>query len=200
MEQKVPFKEGGLEKTLTATLKGELTFEKTPEALQAVISKCLQKQAEDRYNTAIDLKREVESYLAGFATEAENAGFIKQLILFYRRNKTVSNIVLLSLSCLIIGSQFFIYQLQKSEEVAKEEAARAEAAKTESEKNLALYISGQKMLKNREKDHAEILKKYTWNLQLELNFGHIAIVNAMLKEDPDNEWAWAQRAYYFLQT
>lgn len=203
MEQKAPFREANLEKTLTATLNGELTFEQTPEALQAVISKCLQKQAEDRYDTAIDLKREVESYLAGFATEAENAGFIKQLILFYRRNKTVSNIVWLSLSCLIIGSQFFIYKLQKSEEVALElknkaekEASRAQVAKNESDKNLALYISGQKKLRSTEEDHAEILKKYSWNLLLELNFGHIVIVNDMLKEDPNNKWAWAQKAYY----
>ena len=203
MEQKAPFREDDLEKTLTATLNGELTFERTPEALKAVILKCLQQDAEYRYRTAVDLKREVESYLAGFATEAENAGFIKQLILLYRRNKTVSNIVLLSLSLLIIGSQFFIYQLQKSEEVAlglkdkaEKEAYRAGQAKNESEKNLELYIRGQKELRSTEEDHAEILKKYSWNLQLELNFGHIVIVNDMLKEDPHNKWAWAQKGYY----
>lgn len=79
-----------------------------PEGLEAVALKAISKEPEDRYQTVDDLKKEVESFLHGFATEAEQAGFSKQLKLLYQRNRFFFNSSSVML-ILIIALSFVFY-------------------------------------------------------------------------------------------
>lgn len=151
-EEKVPFKGKDLEDTLIKTAKGEFTFYKTPMALQAVISKALNVAPDDRYSNVIKLKSEIENYLSGFATEAENAGFLKQFQLFYQRNKLISNVILTAVVSILLICLFFINQLSLREVKAvnaRNEAVEAREsaiqAKEAAEANFRLYREEQAM-------------------------------------------------------
>ena len=77
---------------------------KIPSALQLVCMKALSRRAHERYSTVAELRQEIESYLAGFATRVESAGPLRQLILFIQRHKAVSAATLVALSLLLVLS------------------------------------------------------------------------------------------------
>ena len=62
---------------------------RVPESLSAVAMKALAHKPEDRYQSALQFKSDVDAWLAGFATTAENAGVIKSILLLIKRNKAV---------------------------------------------------------------------------------------------------------------
>lgn len=74
-----------------------------PPALNAVVMKALTHAPDQRYPSVKALRNDIQYYLAGFATSAENAGFLRELKLFYCRNRTICNLSLLFL-CLFISS------------------------------------------------------------------------------------------------
>ena len=83
-----------------------------PEGIEAVAMKAISKEPEDRYQTVDELKLEVEAFLHGFATEAENAGFSKLLKLLYQRNMTFFNSCGFILLTIIILSSVFYQNLE----------------------------------------------------------------------------------------
>ena len=60
---------------------------KIPESLSAVAMKALALRREDRYQTVVELQRDVTAYQNGFATSAEDAGLWRQLGLLMRRHR-----------------------------------------------------------------------------------------------------------------
>ena len=93
--------EGDTEAILAQTISGQLKspIERSPElaipaSLNAVVLKAMQSKIENRYDKVEQLISDVQKYLYGYSTTAENAGFLKELSLFYKRNKTV---------CLVTG-------------------------------------------------------------------------------------------------
>lgn len=109
-----------------------------PEGLEAVCLKALSVNQEDRYSLVNEIKAEVEKWLQGFATSAENAGFAKALLLLFKRHKAVSFLIGLT----IIMSSFlflkiylaekeslaslklYVKEKENSEQMAREEAPR----------------------------------------------------------------------------
>ena len=63
---------------------------RVPESLNAVVLKAMSLQPADRYQSVPELQSEIEAYQTGFATEAENAGVARQLVLLVKRNKAMS--------------------------------------------------------------------------------------------------------------
>lgn len=118
---------------------------KVPAGLEAVAMKAISKEPEDRYQTVDELKNEVESFLHGFATEAEEAGFGKQLKLLYKRNKIFFNMSSLTLALIISLSLVFYSSL---------EAKRKETLSTLNE------------VKKQEKELKDNLKKLSEERQL----------------------------------
>jgi len=110
-----------------------------PQALEAVALKALDK--ENPYNSVIEFRDELTSYLRGYVTQAEDAGFLTVLKLLYKRQKVLCNTILAALLSIFILTAFFIKSLQ--EEKAKETAAKLEAekAKNEAETSLTKYKS-----------------------------------------------------------
>lgn len=96
-----------------------------PEALELIVSKCMNKEAEQRYQTAQALGQDLDRFLSEQKVTARRLGIIYRMRYFARRNKTLSALaVALCLSILGLGA-FGIYtrvvNLQK-ERAAKQQA------------------------------------------------------------------------------
>ena len=139
---KAPFSSSDLKDSLKKTISGSL---KRPselgtvhESLEAVCLKALSVQKEDRYESVLELKNEIDSWLKGFATKAENAGLAKALWLLFKRHKMVFSVLVftLILSTVFLLKNYYtekkayqnlqLYVTEKSEKdaIAKDEAPR----------------------------------------------------------------------------
>ena len=57
-----------------------------PASLEAVCMKAMARKPEGRYASVTELRDEITAYLAGFSTQAEHAGPVRQVALFTARN------------------------------------------------------------------------------------------------------------------
>ena len=69
----------------------------TPVSLAAVAMKALSKEKKDRYASVTELKAEVNRWLNGFATQAEDASLLKSLSFLIKRHSLVFSLVSLFL-------------------------------------------------------------------------------------------------------
>ncbi len=72
---------------------------KVPVSLEAVALKALSLRQEDRYGMVQDLQAEISNYMTGYATEAEDAGVLRRIVLLTQRH---ANIALLSVMSLVV--------------------------------------------------------------------------------------------------
>jgi serine/threonine protein kinase len=85
-----------------------------PESIEAVIQKSMSLNPDDRYQDISELSADINSYLNGFATEAEDVSLYKSLNLLVKRHKTLS----LSLAVIFILTIGFVIRLRFSEQKA----------------------------------------------------------------------------------
>ena len=123
---------------------------KIPNGLEAVAMKAISKEPEDRYQTVDELLHEVESFLHGYATEAEEAGLSKQLNLLYQRNKAFFNTSSFMVCLIILLSVIFYRNLEAKQsetlstldEVKKQESElKDNLKKLRDERQLNIKIS-----------------------------------------------------------
>jgi len=113
--------DGGLNTVITKTLSGDVLSpierfpdKGIPESLNAVVCKAMSRDAEDRYRCVKDLCGEVESFLNGRSTKAENAGLWKETKLLFQRNKQISLVILIAILVLNIGGVIAFYKVNES--------------------------------------------------------------------------------------
>jgi serine/threonine protein kinase len=101
------------EDILNDTLQGNLlspskrcSHKSIPQSLNAVVMKAMNVEQSARYKNVTELKKEVQNYLSGYTTEAEQASFIKEFKLLYKRNRLLCNS--LAISFLLICSVVII--------------------------------------------------------------------------------------------
>ena len=214
LSKQPPFTGNSLEEIKANTLKG--SFKRiensiVPIGLVSICEKALSLSPEDRYESVADLKDEVVKFQRGFATEAEKAGFIKQLMLFYRRNFLVSNIILAAIILTLILTTVFIVKIQSSEEQAQKARMKAEellslyenqkkmSAKMEEGINKALdtVLSKGKMNEELEK----LLLKSTYSLSGVDNYDAAQVfVMRLIRNNPENDEAWRHLGFlYFVK-
>ena len=93
-----------------------------PASLEAVVMKAMARKPLDRYSTAEEIIQDIDSWQNGFATEAEEAGVFKQLILLYKRNTLFCNSLLASFIIIFgIFSFFLIKQRSLLNEISIKE-------------------------------------------------------------------------------
>jgi len=160
--------EGSIEEILKKTLAGDFkeaieVKKDTPESLNAVCSKALETAPKDRYKTVKELRNEVQNYLSGFATKAENASLVKQVVLFYRRNKVLCSTVLAALIIYFISSAMFINKINDEKNEAVRQKKNAEDAKAETE------LAYKKEIEAR-KEAEENLRMYEEQKELSTNY------------------------------
>jgi hypothetical protein len=92
-----------------------------PESLKAVTLKAMALERKRRYHSVQAFAQDLEAYQAGFATSAEHASLLKQLVLLAKRNRAAS--VLLGL--LLLCAFGFTLRLAASERQARHNALQA---------------------------------------------------------------------------
>ena len=185
---KAPYKSDDLKQSLKNTVAGNMKKPSqvcvVPEGLEAVCLKAMSVNQEERYEKVSELKNEIEKWLQGFATKAENAGFSKALWLLVKRHKAVSSLILLIVfisASLLLKSflaekealkslQLYVKQKEANEQMAREEAPR-------------LIGMGELAIKNYSFDEA-------------LNYANLAV-----QRDKENLDAWnlKGRVHFFRQ-
>jgi serine/threonine protein kinase/formylglycine-generating enzyme required for sulfatase activity len=91
-----------------------------PEALQAVTLKAMATDRSKRYASVEAFAGDIERYQNGFATQAEDAGAMKRVVLFIKRNKGVSA----ALAVFLLAATGFVVKLAASERKASAALAR----------------------------------------------------------------------------
>lgn len=99
--------------------------QKIPDSLSAVCMRAMEYKIKDRYASVQELKDDVLAYQRGFATTAEEASAIKQLILLMQRHKSECGL-LAAAALIIIGLvAYFVNDLRQSEQFALQEKEKA---------------------------------------------------------------------------
>lgn len=86
-----------------------------PPPLAAIAMKAMSRRKSQRYTSARELRTDIESYLNGFSTQAENAGFFRELKLFATRNKAAVIGVVAVLMALIGGIAATTWQKENTQ-------------------------------------------------------------------------------------
>lgn len=152
--------EGNLNTVIESTSAGKikppsLRFpdKKIPKSLDAVTCRAMSLDSNERYQSVIDLKDEVNQFLSGHSTDAENAGLIKELQLFYNRNKQVCIVSAIAAVLIVLGTTLFMYELQRS----KKSTENALADLSSAHKDLKLAQQKERVLfKEREEAQQQI--------------------------------------------
>lgn len=108
-----------------------------PSSLRAVCLKALDLNQQYRYENVEAFKLELQSYLRGFATKAEDAGFVKQIKLLYKRKPLACQVLIGAIFVIVLGTGLFIKELSLRE-------AEAVSLQLEAENTLKLYEEGKK--------------------------------------------------------
>lgn len=105
-----------------------------PGSLASVAMKALQVDPARRYSSVEEMTSEITRYLRGYATQAEKAGWLKQLQLYGRRHNRVLTAALLFFVCMVVvvGVSLVKVNAQRHEAVVARQTA---------ETNLGLYRS-----------------------------------------------------------
>ena len=119
---------------------------KIPNSLNAVCLKAMSNNPDQRYQTVQELKHEIELYLDGFATEAENASLITLSKLVLQRHLKMALLLTSSFIIILILTITFIQKIRLSESETRqalvevtESKQATELALRQSESNFALY-------------------------------------------------------------
>jgi eukaryotic-like serine/threonine-protein kinase len=128
----VDFKE--VQETLDETLKGSILQPSSlnpaiPLSLEAVIMKALRSKQNERYQSVFGLRSDIHKWLGGFATAAENAGFLKAAWLLLKRHKTVTAFM----GIIILSTVSFFIKIRHSEKVAIEALSLYEEEKKQTQ-------------------------------------------------------------------
>ncbi|MCM8537522.1 MAG: serine/threonine protein kinase [Lentisphaeraceae bacterium] len=138
--------EGNVDQILKKTSVGNVISPKErcpgksiPSSLNAVVMKAMSFEIDQRYKTASELVEDVRKYLYGYATSAEETNVLKELSLFYKRNKTVCHVSLFSVFLISIFIGVFIVNLEQSRDKEMSLRIIAEEERTKAEINLKKY-------------------------------------------------------------
>ncbi|MCM8531288.1 MAG: serine/threonine protein kinase, partial [Lentisphaeraceae bacterium] len=143
-----------------------------PQSLSAVAMKALKVEQGERYDSVRELKLEVQKYLSGYSTIAENASFLKEVKLLYKRNLLLSNFMMIAvfLICTVVTLSFERISQSRNEELLARQKAEENLDKYINERNTTTVLredlhqkvikaANSAFIKNRFKTVDSILKK-----------------------------------------
>ena len=137
---------GPAEVVLEATARGQirppsLRFpnQNIPPGLEAAVMKATAYRPLDRYQSALDLRDEIRNYLRGYATRAEQPGFLREAGLFLTRNRVPVIVALAALILMTVLSVLFIQRLSNQRVQTAAQRERASRMESKAELLAALY-------------------------------------------------------------
>jgi tetratricopeptide (TPR) repeat protein len=183
-----------------------------PESLDAVVMKAMALSPGDRYQSVEELQHELQRYLAGYSTSAENAGVRKLLRLLYRRNRALCWNIGVALAVISVGTLVFINKLQQSEKRAVEQKdaavqarGEAEISQKDAEEKLRLYLAERAHREELEQEYTEdivlesfeFIRNDLYYIPRPIRSYNKAIehLDKLLQRYPDNQTAIAQKGF-----
>lgn len=147
LSRKTPFPRNDINFERRASAPSEVSSTNAiPASLDAVCLKAMEHDPEKRYQSAAELADEVQRYLDGFATNAENAGLGTLIKLIFRRHKKACVAISFTVTLVVLIVAGFINKLQESKAatlVAFQEAQKSQKEAVEAlikaEQNFKLY-------------------------------------------------------------
>lgn len=110
-----PLEEKNVKDRINATLHGKIVPPREraqdrdiPAAVEAVILKAMSLHPEDRYQSVKEIRNEVNAFISGYATVAENASFFKKILLFLKRNFIFVLFGMLLLFLIVAGTVYML--------------------------------------------------------------------------------------------
>lgn len=210
--KKAPFEGKTYEELKENTISGKVVdfnSVSVSEPLVKISLKALSVEPGNRYTTVQDLSSELRRYQAGFATDAENAGFFKQCFLMYKRNMVIMNLVIVSIisGCILLS---YIFKQERTQKI------EAQKAREKIEKLLSIYEDEKKLTKDLElgidkalavmlnqnkSKSSDYLTKTIYQFSSEGNYdAGVTFLLRLLKNDPDNLTAWRHLGFqYFIR-
>lgn len=163
LTQKSPYSNKDIKEAISLISLGEykpLNDSKLPTALCAVIEKAMSLEKADRYQSVENLSHDIQLFLQGFATSAQEASTTDELKLYIKRHSLTMMLVASFLLVLIVAGAIFILNLQEKEKVARVNAEQAiENAKLAMANEKKAKVSAQ-LAKLKEKEAVEHLKNF----------------------------------------
>ncbi len=206
---------GSLDEVLERTRKGEISSpqERFPQknvqpGLSAVAMKALALNAKSRYQTVEELRQDVYNFMTGYSTSAENAGFLTESKLFFKRNRTICLVILFALTLIGGLTVFFVNGLKNSKEQAETNQQVAIMQKERAEQALQLYIQQKGYLSSFVEEHFQMLQEEVYNFTDTKIFNDpvqwldkaLSYLDRMVKSEPNDPWPYMQRGYvHFLK-
>jgi len=173
-------KQKSIDNILEMTLKGKLPKPSViapkqgiPKPLEAVCLHAMAHRPENRYATAGELKEEIISFIQGFATSAENAGFLRLLQLIFLRYKALFILLTGALCTVVTIVTFFMFELKESERRALLSARKAreslQSYKLEQEKVRQERTKREKLAKRGKEILKNVLKQNSFSNNVKFN-------------------------------
>lgn len=156
---------------------------RVPQSLNAVVIKATERLPNQRYAKVDELIADVQQYLAGHATGAENASFLKLLHLLYLRNRTLVLSLSLVMALTLVLTLAFIRELNLKEKDAT-------AAYMEAKRSLNLYLESTQKFNELSSDFQKSLLNAAFELKDKEDYpGALDLIDKILvKNNNANLW------------
>ncbi len=183
-----------------SSLRLEFPERDIPAGLEAVVLKATAKDPAKRYQSVSELHQDIQNYLSGFATLAEQPGFFREARLFVARNRVPVAIVVVALLVIGVTSVLFVQRLARHKLAIATERGRAEQLSSEVETLDSEYSSFVEEAQLAKQELAKQLALSARELRNLAIFDHPVatvrrtrlMVNTALQQDPDCIEAHAQ--------
>lgn len=164
-----------------------------PASLEAVALQAMAVERENRYPTVDSLAEEVRRYLAGFATDAEQASVFTQIGLLYQRNKRFCLTVLCSAFLMLYGAAWFYLKVSAEKRAVSD-------ARDKVEQTLALYEAGMDEKQKLSMQNAKSVERAVIEMHLAADENTARqLLFAALKADPFNPaYLRSMGEHYFI--
>ncbi|EDM25556.1 serine/threonine-protein kinase [Lentisphaera araneosa HTCC2155] len=187
----IPFAGKNMTDILKNTTEGKVrpASSKLAIGISSIYTKALQVDSSKRYSSVEELKQDINKFREGYATIAENAGFLKQLKLLIKRNTLTCSIVLAFILLISFILNSYISDIKRGRKIVMKQ-------KEQAEKNLVMYKAEQKNKEEIARHFSALLVEATKNnlhgFELNKSLKHL---NYAVKQHPENAEAWLVKGY-----
>ena len=135
----------------------------TDPTLYAIVSRARNHSIDARYRSVRTLTQDISRYMTGYSTSVEDAGFFREALLFYRRNRNPCRLAVALATIIVVITAAFITQLHWRREEAR-------AAQQAAERTQALYLEQKIEAKTTLKNYQAVRHESDRRLEQHANF------------------------------